>query len=561
MKSLLLVVCAFLVMSSAAFAGDWFDLVPATNDTIKLLSDSKDTTVLINFSRKDTTFVETLFLSYVFEYYSNNSWMPCRENPKSSNFCNKVKTPTSSVNVPYKPAGITFVPTSFNDTMGFYRVRVTAENGPKNANCVVYFKVTPTNTVSRFYTIKDISLPISLLISYDTSISTPLFGTFKNPNGKWEYVLGKGASLRKLLYLVEGVGQYCFSLDKQNILWLANFQNLIKYGKNISSFNAGNSAYQADGNTNSDSHKFAHLTDGTTFVGNNVGLFRIKAGLVERFPVNDPVRSKLYTTSISEFKDTVWVSSMKWQGSEYVNINVSKYYGDIDQQLPTSMKNVNDKFSRGLSRMKNDKNGNLWAIASFQYSWNKLIKFDGTNWVTFPVLDSSKTTLGRPVDYVFDSHGKMWILTDTKLLLEFDGVSIGRIFYAGADGNFLLIDSLNTIYLSTRGVTLFNPDGIPLPSIAVTAVEEEPVAEALTGVYPQPAREYVTFDLPSESEFNPTTIELLNSAGMNAMSPVTIGAQASGRYTLPTSELPSGLYFAVLHSGKMLMKKPVVVVR
>lgn len=198
------------------------------------------------------------------------------------------------------------------------------------------------------------------------------------------------------------------------------------------------------------------------------------------------------------------------------------------------------------------------------------MKFDGTNWEETHCLDSVFGNINlSPISYSYDKKGNLWILTYNRNLIEFDGNSIIRVI-AGkdtpledVDSKFMLIDSLSTIYFSNKSgkVVLFNPDGIPLPSIAATAVEEEPVAEALTGVYPQPAREYVTFDLPSESEFNSTTIEVLNSAGMNAMPAVTIGAQASGRYTLPTSELPSGLYFAVLHSGKMLMKKPVVVVR
>lgn len=571
MKSLLLVVCAFLVMSSAAFAGDWFDLVPSVSDTVQLYSDSKDTTVYINFNKKEQSFIATLYMSYVFEYYNNNGgWSACNEQGVS-NICRKVKFPQSSVNVPYKPVGITFSPKSDIDTNEFYRVRIKAENGPQSTNSVVYFRVSPATATSIFYKLKFAHGGANIarmMITYDTSIRTgSYFNNPYDPSGKWECILGKGTSLRKLIYCSSGQ-PLTFSIDKQNIFWVGDGYptRLIKFGKIYTTeYNALNSDYRALF-TNYNTHYFAHLLDGTTFIGNNDGLFRIKNGELIRFPENDIIRSNQRVESMCEYNDTLWVSSVPPNNNynPQNKITISKYYGNTDVKLPTHWKDTNDRFNYVPSKLKNDRKGVLWG------NMGGLVKFDGTNWLKIYALDSAYLTLGNPIEYIFDNRNNIWILTKKNVLFEFNGKEIGRVFKSAeypelenAEGNFMLIDSLNTIYFTNKNgvLYLFNPDGIPLPSIAATAVEEEPVAEALTGVYPQPAREYVTFELPSESEFNPTTIELLNSAGMNAMPAVTIGAQASGRYTLPTSELPSGLYFAVLHSGKMLVKKPVVVVR
>ncbi len=577
MKSLLLVVCAFLVMSSAAFAGDWFDLVPSVSDTVQLYSDSKDTTVYINFNKKEQSFIATLYMSYVFEYYDGKGvWLPCTEYGPA-NMCRKVKLPPMYVNQPYKPAGITFSPRSDVDTNGLYRVRIKAENGPQSTSAIVYFRVTPPSGVSRFYTLKIPGWVDKLMITYDTSIHNRVTNSAGQPA---EYLLGKGASLRRLLYQGDGTGPYCFSVDKQNNFWLASWNVLTKYEKTYNTtFSPDNSDYRCDAMTTYYSHKFGHLADGTTFVGNNQGLFKIKDGVLVQFPVNDTNRAKQYTNDVVEYKDTVWVQSVPLTSNGTFNPLahcVSKYFGDTEVKLPICLKDSNYRLSQGVGGLKVDRKGFLWGRAGIFDIYNqykgyiKLLKFDGTNWITFPALDSTDVNYkGAPEMFEFDHHGKMWILTNKKNLIEFDGISIGRVFDSETypelkdiKVRFMLIDSANTLYMKKFDkVVLFNPDGIPLPSIAATAVEEEPIADAVTGIYPQPAREYVTFELPSESEFNPTTIEVLNSAGMNAMSPVTIGAQASGRYTLPTSELPSGLYFAVLHSGKMLMKKPVVVVR
>ncbi len=582
MKSLLLVVCVFLVMSSAAFAGDWFDLVPSVSDTVQLYSDSKDTTVYINFNKKDQSFIATLYMSYVFEYYNDNGgWSACNEQGVS-NICRKVKFPQSSVNVPYKPVGITFSPKSDIDTNVFYRVRIKAENGPQSTNSVVYFRVSPATATSIFYKLKFAHGGANIarmMITYDTSIRTgSYFNNPYDPSGKWECILGKGTSLRKLIYCSSGQ-PLTFSIDKQNIFWVGDGYptRLIKFGKIYTTeYNAQNSEYRASF-TNYNTHYFAHLLDGTTFIGNYDGLFKISTGgELINFPENDTLLSHSWVYSITEYKDTLWVSSSRIKYDKYINLSIIKYYNNEATKLPTQLKDISFKFINEMIKLKNDRKGGLWGMVNYRknstrYASNNIVKYDGVNWNTFPVLDSLNTSfLGFPIEYVFDNHDKMWILTNKNVLFEFDGKEIGRVFKSSeypeldkAEGNFMLIDSLNTIYFTSNYGTLylFNPDGIPLPSIAVTAVEEEPIADAVTGVYPQPAREYVTFDLPSESEFNPTTIELLNSAGMNAMPAVTIGAQASGRYTLPTSELPSGLYFAVLHSGKMLMKKPVVVVR
>lgn len=573
MKSLLLVVCAFLVMSSAALAGDWFDLVPSVSDTVQLYSDSKDTTVYINFNKKEQSFIATLYMSYVFEYYDvKGVWLPCTEYGPA-NMCRKVKLPPMYVNQPYKPAGITFSPRSDVDTNGLYRVRIKAENGPQSTSAVVYFRVTPTSAVSRFYTLKIPNWVDKLMITYDTTVHNVLI----SPKEKWEYLLGTGASVRRLLYQYGGVGQYCFSIDKQNNFWLADFRTLTKIGKVYSTtYSEDNSEYKADGNTAYNTHKFAFLNDGTAFVSNNVGTFKIKDGVVSRFPVDDNLLSHTRTHSMTVYNDTLWVTYNPpiRNSNNFINYEpVYKYYGNSIDKLPTTLKDTNDIVSPGGISI--DKKGTLWATAIIYGKYGDIkrrsfLKFDGTNWEETHCLDSVFGNINlSPISYSYDKKGNLWILTYNRNLIEFDGNSIIRVI-AGkdtpledVDSKFMLIDSLSTIYFSNKSgkVVLFNPDGIPLPSIAATAVEEEPVAEALTGVYPQPAREYVTFDLPSESEFNSTTIEVLNSAGMNAMPAVTIGAQASGRYTLPTSELPSGLYFAVLHSGKMLMKKPVVVVR
>lgn len=577
MKSLLLVVCAFLVMSSAAFAGDWFELVPSVSDTVQLYSNGKDTTVMINILRKDMAFTGTIGLSYTFEYStSKDSWTPC-EKQQTTNSCNKVKITPTSVNPPYKPIGITITPKSSTDTLGFYRVRIKAEYGSQNSVCVLYFRVLPASMDSRFYVLKggyyaDME---SLIISYDTSILSPITA---DPNSRFEIILGQGKTLRKIFYTNSGMA-HGISVDyKKNFWWTRPFA-LSKYGPIFTTiYSSANSEYSTISTNATDNH-FGHLSDGTTYTGNSEGLFRIgHDGVLSRYPTDDKVLSKMYINAMCDFKDTVWISlSPNHSQGNTIQPTFAKLSGNSIYKLPLHLKDTNKRVRR-IRKMKHDKEGNIYGIGDVYdirdsqttiFEKFMLVKFTGEYWNTFPMLDSTGPDYkGKLIDYVFDNKGKMWIITNKHNLLEFNGTQIGRVI-EGKDSplenvieNFMQIDSMNTIYLSTRGpALLFNPDGIPLPSIAATAVEEEPVAEALTGVYPQPAREYVTFELPSESEFNPTTIELLNSAGMSAMPPVTIGAQASGRYTLPTSELPSGLYFVVLHSGKMLVKKPVVVVR
>lgn len=564
MKSLLLVVCVFLVMSSAAFAGDWFDLVPSVSDTVQLISDGEEKTVVLTLQRVDQTFNETVYLFYIIEYYNvNKSWVACA----NGRVCTGVRTPTTSVNTPYStPAIVHISPKGISDT-GLYRVRVTANNGPKSTNYSIYFRV--NSGLSRFYKLKDLKDVAKMVITYDTSVQNGIH-VVEGHNRKQEYVLGQGKSLRKILYQVGYKGS--LSLDKQNNFWWAYDRNLSKVGKiYTSTYTSTNSDYEPSSITTYATNQFAHLSDGTTFAGVITGLFKIKDGLLTRFPSNNTILSHHSVASLVALDDTLWVSTGKLNNG-YTDGKIIKYYGDTSINLPTCLKDTTRKFAMPLSGLTNDRNGNLWAGASTIVNGNRIgsiVKFDGVNWITFNALESlDSNVIGKPGRFVFDNHGKMWILTNKHNLIEFDGTSIGQVFeskntiLSEVNDKYMVIDSSNTIYLSNDdGIILFNPDGIPLPSIAATAVEEEPVAEALTGVYPQPAREYVTFELPSESEFNPTTIELLNSAGMNAMPAVTIGAQASGRYTLPTSELPSGLYFAVLHSGKMLVKKPVVVVR
>lgn len=576
MKYLALVFCALLFLTCNAVAGDWVDLAPATNDTILLTSNGKDTTVSINFIRRDQTFTESLYMTYLFEYYTaGKGWVPCNDT-YGSNSCYKLKTPSLAVNQPYKSVGITFNPKSEVDTMGLYRVRITAANGPKSSGCVVYFRVTPYSNTSQFYVLKNLQLADRLIISYDTSIKSPLGGVKGNSNTyeRWEYLIGKGPTIRKLFYQPEGVGQYSFSIDKQSNFWLANAQNLTKLGKVYSTtFNAENSDYRADPFTNYNSHKFLHLNDGTTFVSNNVGTFKIKDGIVSRFPTDDSLLSHTRVFSLCALNDTVWISYFpprRNSNSFIQNEPVYKYYGNTIEKMPARLADTNELVYSGS--LKHDRKGVLWGGINVYDIYGKfkryeLVKFDGKNIIPVMRLDSTNTDYkGAMRDFVFDSHGKMWILTSKKTLYEFDGEKIGRVFDSkdtpleNTDFKFMIIDSSNTMYFDNKsGVILFNPDGIPLPSIAVTAVEESEAENTTTGVYPQPARDNITFDLPAESRDNPTTIEIYSSQGMAVMPSTTLSDQL--RYTMATNELASGLYFAVIHAGKSIVKKPFMVVR
>ncbi|MBK9248150.1 MAG: T9SS type A sorting domain-containing protein [Ignavibacteria bacterium] len=240
--------------------------------------------------------------------------------------------------------------------------------------------------------------------------------------------------------------------------------------------------------------------------------------------------------------------------------------------MPTRLADTNELVYSGS--LKLDRKGVLWGGINVYDIYGKfkryeLVKFDGINIIPVTRLDSTNTDYkGAMRDFVFDSHGKMWILTSKKILYEFDGENIGRVFYSkdtpleNIDFKFMIIDSSNTIYFDNHsGVILFNPDGIPLPSLAVTAVEETETTPNNLGVFPQPAKDYVTFDLPAESIENATTIEILSSQGMVVMPIVSLTQQLETRYTMATNELASGLYFAVIHSGKSIVKMPFMVVR
>ncbi|MFN8359104.1 MAG: T9SS type A sorting domain-containing protein [Candidatus Kapaibacterium sp.] len=584
MKYLALVFSALLFLTCNAVAGDWVDLAPATNDTILLTSNGKDTTVSINFIRRDQTFTESLYMTYVFEYYTDGkAWVPCNDT-YGNNSCYKLKTPSLAVNLPYKSIGITFTPKSSVDTMGLFRVRITAANGPKSSGCVVYFRVTPYTPPSNFYVLKDLAGADRIIISYDTSLKTPLVGAYNNVTKKWdsryEYLLGKGPTLRKIFYQVGGVGQYCFSIDKQNNFWVVGVGSdgigtVTKYGKIYNTtYDNQNSKYKGDNYANYNSHKFVHLSDGTTFISNqNTGTYKFKDGVVTPFPEDDSLLASGRTFAMREFKDTVWISfnpPVRNPNSSLLIEPVYKCYGNTIVKLPTRLADTNELVSAG--GMLIDRKGVLWCGMGIYDKYGKLKRtqlatFDGTSWVPIMNLDSINSDYKGTLRYfVFDSHGKMWILTSKKFLYEFDGKKIGRVFDSkdtpleNTEFKFMEIDSANTIYFDNRnGVTLFNPDGIPLPSIAVTAVEESEAENVTTGVYPQPARDNITFDLPAESRDNPTTIEIFSSQGMAVMQGTTFSDQL--RYTMATNELASGLYFAVIHAGKSIVRKPFMVVR
>jgi hypothetical protein len=545
MKYLALVFCALLFLTCNAVAGDWVDLAPARNDTMQMEINTGEQTLSIRFLRKDPTFTSTVFLSYTVESLISTSWVKTSDNNAAG-----VRLSHTSVNAPYTDSAvITFSPKSFTDT-GLYRIRIKAVNGPSSSQCTVYFRIVPNNQLPKFYEITDLQSPLKLTVTYDTLLNNGI-------RNSWECNLGTGKTRRKIFYVVGYLG-FSLSIDKQNTFWSAQGESIVKFGKVYTTvYNEKNSVYKTNPTISTYNYYFfSHLTDGTTFVGNHFGLFKIKDGVLTRFPENDSVRSKLFTLSMCEYNDTVWVSSYStMDGSIKYPPLLVKYYGNTSVDLPYATK------------LKIDKNGNLWGFADV--SKFGIAKFDGTNWIAFSSLEKIDVSLyGSPVEYVFDNHGKMWILTNKKNIIEFDGVNVGRIIESkntllsklNDSYSDMAIDSLNTIYLPCpTSMLLFNPDGIPLPSIAVTAVEESEAEKTNTGVYPQPARDNITFDLPAESRDNPTTIEIFSSHGMAVMQGTTLSDQS--RYTMATNELASGLYFAVIHAGKSIVRKPFMVVR
>ncbi|MFN8359105.1 MAG: T9SS type A sorting domain-containing protein [Candidatus Kapaibacterium sp.] len=519
-----------------------------------------DQTLSIHFLRKDPTFTSTVFLSYTVESLISTSWVKTSDNNAAG-----VRLSHTSVNAPYTDSPvITFSPKSFTDT-GLYRIRIKAENGPSSSQCTVYFRIIPNNQLPKFYEITDLQSPLKLTVTYDTLINNGI-------NKKWECNLGTGKTRRKIFYVVGYLG-FSLSIDKQHTFWSAQGESIVKFGKVYTTvYNEKNSVYKTDPSISTYQYYFfSHLTDGTTFIGNHYGIFRAKDGVLSYFPENDSIRSHQFTYSMCEYNDTIWVSSKSNTNNAGKSLfSVVKYYGNSSVELPsTSLKNTTELFTYPLSKLKHDKKGTLWAIANINSGSDKIIKFDGTNWISVHGLDLIDVpSYGYPVEYTFDTHGKMWILTNKKNIIEFDGVNVGRIIeskntlLSKLNDNLpdIAIDSLNTIYLPCpTSMLLFNPDGIPLPSIAVTAVEESEAENVNTGVYPQPARDNITFDLPAESRDNPTTIEIFSSQGMALMQGTTLSDQS--RYTMATNELASGLYFAVIHAGKSIVKKPFMVVR
>ncbi len=560
MKYLALVFCTLLFLTCNAVAGDWFDLAPARNDTVQMEINTGEQTLSIHFLRKDPTFTSTVFLSYTVESLLSTSWVKTSDKNAAG-----VQLSHTSVNAPYKDSVvINFSPKSFTDT-GLYRIRIKAENGPSSSQCTVYFRIVPNNQLPKFYEITDLQSPLKLTVTYDILLNNGI-------NKSWECNLGTGKTRRKIFYVV-GYATLSLSIDKQHTFWSAQGGDIVKYGNIYKTvYNENNSVYKTSPTVSTYNYYFfSHLTDGTTFIGNHFGIFRAKDGVLSYFPENDSIRSHRFTHSMCEYNDTIWVSSSPTtNNSGKLAYTLVKYYGNNSVEIPTqSLTNKDEIITNPLTKLKNDKNGTLWGIAQINNGDNRIVKFDGTNWISLNGLDGINGTLyGYPVEYTFDTHGKMWILTNKKNIIEFDGVNVGRIIESK---NTLLsklndyltdiaIDSLNTIYLPCpTSMLLFNPDGIPLPSIAVTAVEESETETTKTGVYPQPARDNITFDLPAESRDNPTTIEIFSSQGMAVMPSTTLSDQL--RYTMATNELASGLYFAVIHAGKSIVKKPFMVVR
>lgn len=569
MKTLLLSFCSLLLINTEIFASDWFDLQPSRTDTLQLERDGVVRTVTINLVKRDSSFTSTVFLDYVVEHKkSDNSWEIC-SNEKN---CSNVNTPTTSVNAPYSnPIIITISPKNLADS-GFFRVHITAKNGPKSSNTTIYFSV--KNAISRFYQLKGPAYPAKLIVSYDTSVHNriPPSGNFKR-----EYLLGQGTSLRKLLYQI-GEDHYSFSIDKQKNTWLAIGEELYKYGEMYTTiYNKSNSVYSASYFTSSTTHHFAHLTDGSTYLGGNKGLFKIKDGVLEIIKLDTPDVKEYWVNSVAELNDTIWVSRLTPTNT----FRFFKRYNDINTELPICIDDSNHKFNdeNTLINLKHDRNGSLWGILMVwgkSYDYNRLVRFDGNKWVSYPALDSMNLNgMGSPLQFTFDSHGKTWIHTTKKNLVEFNGVNIGQYYeckntiLSESSPKFLEIDSLNTLYIGTidsspeNGIILFNPDGIPLPSVApvFTTGVDESTLEPNINMYPQPAKDNVSFKLPKNSSSNTATIVILNSIGTEVTGVNKISLQSDSRYTLSTEHLQSGLYFAVFRFEQKIYKKPFIVVK
>ncbi len=424
MKYLALVFCALLFLTCNAVAGDWFDLAPVRNDTMQMEINTGEQTLSIHFLRKDPTFTATVFLSYTVESLISTSWVKTSDKNAAG-----VQLSHTSVNAPYTDSVvITFSPKSFTDT-GLYRIRIKAENGPSSSQCTVYFRIVPNNQLPKFYEITDLQSPLKLTVTYDTLLNNGI-------RNSWECNLGTGKTRRKIFYVVGYLG-FSLSIDKQHTFWSAQGGDIVKYGKVYTTvYNENNSVYKTSPTISTYNYYFfSHLTDGTTFIGNHYGIFRAKDGVLSYFPENDSIRSHQFTYSMCEYNDTIWVSSKSNTNNAGKSLySVVKYFGNSTVELPMqSLKNKDEVFTSPLSKLKHDKNGNLWGIASVNSSSDRIVKFDGTDWITVNSLDKIDASLyGSPVEYVFDNHGKMWILTKKKNIIEFDlditsGINYGII--------------------------------------------------------------------------------------------------------------------------------------
>ena len=227
---------------------------------------------------------------------------------------------------------------------------------------------------------------------------------------------------------------------------------------------------------------------------------------------------------------------VKFDGKDWI------VYNKDNSELPTN--NVNE--------LKVDKTGNIWIVTNLG-----LAKYDNQNWTIY-----NKENTGFPSDKFIkisiDNSNNIWAYLGKDFgidygIIKFDGVdfTLYNKSNSGLKGNAIkaiYIDSYDNKWLSVtdnlgyNGVNVFKEGGVIL-----TSVEETDNNFTEFVIAPNPANEFITFQIQPSEGFEPSEgyqVHIFDILGID-VSPAGGGVNGvdGGGFRIDISHLPAGVYY------------------
>jgi len=205
----------------------------------------------------------------------------------------------------------------------------------------------------------------------------------------------------------------------------------------------------------------------------------------------------------------IMVDGVLWAGS--YGYGLYKYDGTIWTNYNMENSDLSSDF---VERIAADSNGNLW-MGGFGSNPDAmgLTKFDGT---TFTNYNDSNSAIPRNViyDLVIDSQDTIWIANgdgnDPGGLVKFDGTTFTLTNMANSNlpTNIILDLDIDTQDRLVLGTYAYGLAYYQLPTAAIKDVSVSNIH-----VYPNPAKDKITFDVPKSTDFTALNVSITDIAG------------------------------------------------